>query len=387
MEGGFEYDQTIAELPPSVRDVTPQYGVDSAGRSPDARHPGSPPSGASLPSGSYRMQRAQILDRNGFGREMTAYNLFVPAGWQTQGQVVWQNKTTPCGPNAVHVDWATFSPDGSRVMHILPAETWMGNNLPMAGTQQDCPNVGMTNVRDYLQWYLQRNRPNARILEYRDRPDIIKDSLHLNDTQRIGNSETRSWIEAGEVLIAYEVGGVEVRETIAIPTFFIHNRMPDAMGGVMEILTISAMPGLASRAPAGELDFQLIETVRSSIKADPQWQAAMFEHQRKMNEINAKGSRDRHNINMETIRAVGEINSQIYENRTASSDRMHHQTIQAIRGVDTYADPTTHERFELPYTHENAWRLDDGTFILTNDANFEPYRDLGLDGRQMEISR
>src|SRR5690606_32884593 len=111
------------------------------------------------------------------------------------------------------------------------------------------------------------------------------------------------------------------------------------------------------------------------------------EHNNKMSGIAAKGAADRHKIRMDTIREIGEMNQKSFDDRMASSDRIHHETIQAIRGVDTYVDPQTRAPVELPYTHENVWRLADDTFILTDDSNFQPYRDLGIDGRQMELAK
>lgn len=340
-----------------------------------------------LPEGAYRLQKAQVIDSQGFGQPMVAYRVFIPAGWQSQGGIVWQQGQQSCGKAQTRVEWVAYSPDGYSAVEILPEEGWSGHNLPNMGIQQQCPNVTITTIKDYLQWWVQRNRPGARILDYRDRPDFTEKAQYLNKSERTVGGELSSWAQGGEVLIAYESQGRDMRETVAISVLFMLNRMAGVMPGeVREFLTLVSFPGFAARAPHGELDFKLTETVRKSIQGDPQWQALMAEHNNKMSGIAAKGAADRHKIRMDTIREIGEMNQRSFEDRMASSDRIHHDTIQTIRGVDTYVDPQTRQPVELPYTHGNVWRLDDDTFILTDDSNFQPYRDLGVEGRQMELA-
>jgi hypothetical protein len=141
------------------------------------------------------------------------------------------------------------------------------------------------------------------------------------------------------------------------------------------------------RAPHGQLDFKFAEMIRRSIQSDPEWSALMAEHNQKMSGIAAKGATERHEMRMRTIREVGEINRKGYEDRMASQDRSHAKFIQTIRGVSTYVDSSSKERIELPNTHERIWRLDDGTYLLTNDTAFQPNRDLGVEGRQLEVAK
>lgn len=343
---------------------------------------------ADLPPGTYRLQSARIVDAQGFGQPMTAATIFIPAGWTTSGGYLWQINNTGCGKNGSRFEWRATSPDGSQSIEIIPEETWTGHNLPMPPMQQSCPNVTITNAKDYLQWYVQRNRPGARILDYRARPEYVESMQAMNRSDTSVGGELRSWVEGGEVLVGYTADGRDMRETIGIPLLFMLNRMQGVYPGeIREFLTISAMPGFAVRAPHGQLDFKLSETIRRSIKTDPTWSARMAEHNNKMGQIAAKGAADRHAIRMDTIRQVGEMNTRAYNDRMAASDRSHEQFVQSIRGVQTYSDPSANERIELPNTHDNVWRLNDGTFILTDDANFAPGRDLGQDGRRLEVAR
>lgn len=346
-----------------------------------------PGASGGLPEGAVRLERADIYDNSGFGRPMKAVSIFVPAGWSASGGIVWQSNGQPCGPNGTRIEWRADSPDGVSAIELLPEETWAGNNLQMQLPEQTCPNVSITNVKDYLNWYVQRVRPGAHILDYRDRPDIVQSLEHLNRSETTVGGELRSWIEAGELLLAFNVSGRDMRESLAVIVFFTLNRMAGVMPGeVRDFLTISTSPALAFRKPHGQLDFKLAETIRRSMKNDPEWAAEMAVHNQKMAGIAAKGAADRHAIRMQTAQEIAEINRQGYENRQASNDRSHEQFVQTIRGVDTYVDTTSNERIELPDTHDHIWRLNDDTYIFTNDINFDPNRDLGIEGREMKAA-
>lgn len=319
---------------------------------------------------------------------MKAMSIFIPAGWNASGGIVWQQKTAPCGPNGTRVEWRAVSPDGVSAIELLGEESWSGNNLGVQMPQQSCPNVTVTNVKDYLNWYVQRVRSGALVLDYRDRPDLVESIKYLNRSETTFSGELRSWVEGGEVLLAYEVNGREMRESIAMVVVFSLSRMAGVMPGeVRDFLTIAALPALAVRFPHGQLDFKLAETILRSIKSDPEWSAEMAVHNQKMAGIAAKGAADRHAIRMKTAQEIAEINRQGYENRQASNDRSHEEFVQSIRGVDTYVDTTSNERIELPDTHDHIWRLNDDTYIFTNDINFDPNRDLGLEGREMKAAK
>lgn len=342
----------------------------------------------SLPAGSFRLQNAQILDQHGFGRVMTAMTMLIPAGWRASGGVVWQSNPALCGKNATHVEWRAVAADGLSAIELLPQESWSGNNLQLPAMPQGCPNVTISNVKDYLHWYAGRVRPGARILEYRDRPDMTTSLGAYNRSDRGVAGELKSWVQGGELLLASQVDGRDMRESLAIVVVFMLNRMSGVMPGeIREFVTISAMAALAVRAPQEQFDLKFAEMIRRSMKVDPQWSTAMAAHNQKMMGIAAKGAADRHEIRMQTAREVAEINRQGDENRQASRDRGHSEFVRMIREVEIYVDPKSKESIELPSTHDRIWRLEDGTYLFTNDAALQPGRDLGVEGRQLEVGK
>jgi hypothetical protein len=58
-------------------------------------------------------------------------------------------------------------------------------------------------------------------------------------------------------------------------------------------------------------------------------------------------------------------------------DRSAEKQIQALRGVETYIDPSSNSRVELTSGYQGAWTNGVGDYVLTDSPGFNPARDLG----------
>jgi hypothetical protein len=128
----------------------------------------------------------------------------------------------------------------------------------------------------------------------------------------------------------------------------------------------------------------LAEAIRTSGKPDPQWSQLMAQHNAKMRSINMKGAAARHKIRMDTNREIAQMNFDSNQRQQAMRDQGVEKFNQVTRGVETFIEPNSQTQVELPFTHDKAWKLNDGTYILTDDQDFQPYRDLGVDGDLLE---
>jgi hypothetical protein len=80
-----------------------------------------------------------------------------------------------------------------------------------------------------------------------------------------------------------------------------------------------------------------------------------------------------HAARMDALRKTGEIINGLYDTRSLTSDRMQRESIEAIRGVETYNDPLEGGPVQLDATYDHAWRVtNDNSYILTDDPNFNP---------------
>lgn len=349
-----------------------------------------PPGNAALPAGAVRVQSAKIIDRNGFGQPMVAATMMIPVGWKTDGGIVWSQNMSGCGPNVPHINWTASAPDGSSAIQYMPEEKWSGHNMQYPGMQQGpCPNVRVTDPRQYITQYVQRVRPNARMLDYRERTDIV-DGVAKMMPPTMPDSygiQTRQWIGAGDVLLGYELQGREMRELVGVVAIFSKTQMADGMGGVMETYSTFALPSFSYRAPEGQLDFDKAAMLRNSYRADPSWSAKINQFHANIARTNAKGAADRARIRSQTNREISDMQMDSWRKQQESSDRGTREFNEYISGVETYDDPINGGSVQLDNTYDNAWQLNDGTYVLTDDPSFNPYAATGQDGQRLEPTR
>lgn len=340
--------------------------------------------------------KTSIEDPAGFQQPITAWILQIPQSWQPQGAVSW-NRQVECISNMLRIDWTATSPDGLQAFSILPRLTWQVSSAAIV-EMYPCPAAPMRSAREYLQALVQSARPGARVLSYRDRPDMIPP----RQNQQPPGMNARQWTEAGEILIAYPLQGYDMRESIAASVFF--SEIDNPMIG--RSISASSSDALALRAPDGQLDFGLLARISKSMQINPAWnqQVLAFSkrrsdeisqrqaneinnwHQRRMNEITTAGILERGRIRMDAIQAVGRINNQIVASGNASSDRMQAARIDGIQEVQPWRDPNTGSQVDLSIHYKHAWQLDDGRQFLTNDPNFNPNASLGINGHALERS-
>lgn len=348
-----------------------------------------------LPSGAIRLQRVEIMDPHGFERPMVAFNTLIPVGWTLQGGVLWDiNGGCVSGFN---MDWTANSPDGRMGAATFRGFGWQASNMPgmpPLAKGAGCIEVQLNSVREYLTYLAQTSRQGARILDYRERPDLIR-GLEIGNTNQAypGGGGRRTWSEAGEILIGYQVNGVEMRETLSGTVFFSFTRFPDLMGNVSDLLVAHAMPGFAFRAPDGQLDFKLAEAIRKSTRSVPEWQKRVDKGNEQVvknaptfdpNLIAREGAK-RSEIIAQTGDAIRDMTQQTMNYQNSVSSSMQTTNVEGIRGVETYNDPqSTTGTVELSNQYNNAWRMQDGSYVLTDDPSFNPYLSLGQDGAKLE---
>ncbi len=343
------------------------------------------------------LQRVAIVDREGFGQPLDAATIEVPAGWVAQGGVRWR-PDVECVGNTVGFEWAATSSDGLQAVSLMPRLAWQvdGTVVPM----NPCPAAPIQTARAYLESVVRSARPQARVLAYRERADIVT-AMTANAHAPANGSRMRH--EAGEILVGYALQGIEMREAFVAAVTF--SEITDPMIG----RSVNGMSQdlIALRAPDGSLDFALLEKLRLSVRYERAWGERMIArsrqhveavsqrqvasiqawHQRRMNEITMQGILERGRIRMDTIQAIGRINDQGFANRQATNASIHTATIDAIQEVQPWRDPTSGKQIDLSIHYRYAWQLDDGRQFLTDRADFDPQRDLGIGGHALQPVR
>ncbi len=348
-----------------------------------------------LPPGVYAVEKKQIMDASGFERPLVAGTIMIPAGWSMQGGIQW-SPAGPCGPDFAS-NVSMRSPDGAFAVTVVPSQTWIGarTNFPLDKSQgPQCPEAFFTTAREFLEASAVRMYPGARVIDYRALPEKtkpLKDMLAQMPAQPpMQGMEHAIDFDAGEVLIAYQQNGQEMRAAISAMVTLTRMRVADMINpGQIALDQVTGAPTelVIVSAPAGALDLSLRDRIQKSTRFSPEWMQKISAYFAEKNRINAKGAADRHAIRMDAIKKQGEIINGMYEDRQLSSDRNQREFIESVRGVETYDDPAYGGPVQLDAAYDHAWRVNgQDSYIMTNDVNFNPGQ-YGLDAQKLEVSR
>jgi len=355
-----------------------------------------------LPAGALRVQSIEIVDQQGFEKPMLAGTMMLPAGWQHQSGIVW----TPgqrCGV-PLYTRISARSPDGVGAIELSATEGWSGNNLGQP-PNDGCPSGTHTTAEQYLRAWVQKHRPGAQWLDYRIRPERSKPGT----TQAFPTGGGfRDWTETGQALIGYTLNGPQgaraVRETLAVGIRFQASQFPMVNRAPMQLFNAQTMGVLSWRAPEGQLDFKHFDAMWQTLKPAEEWAARVRAGLQKIADDNARTQAEisriqgemaretqwhmqrRAQIRAQTREEVAGIYSGIARSRSESSDRMHRESVRVIREVEHYRVPGGSGTgvVELPNHYRHAWRMRDGTYVLTDSPHFDPQRDAGQAGEQLQ---
>lgn len=333
-----------------------------------------------------RFEKAMIVDATGFEAPMAATTLFLPAGWKTQGGVQWGAQFA-C-TNGYNFDWRAQSPDGSETISVLPQTRWETNNYGGGVSTPGCQAAPFTTSRQYLEAFVQRWHPGARALDFRQRDDLMREAASYNKNTPMPLGFTRTWVDAGELLFAFNEGGRDMRGSAAATVVFSMTRTQAPGTQQMDALTGFAFPGYGVTAPNGKLNLNFFEAIRKTIQPNPQWTQRIANHNGAIAQVALEENRKRAAIIASSNAEIAKIREQAWNAAQESADRRAREFGEMIRGVETYNDANAPGgTVQLSNLYDHAWRLDDGSYVLTNDASFQPYRDLGVDGQRLEQTR
>jgi hypothetical protein len=378
---GHDPSATAAESTAATSSNTSSDLASSTGRT----NPTSPRAQVrGLPAGALRAQRVEIMDMNGFEQPLPAAFALIPVGWHAQGGVQW-GRQFMC-TNGYNFNWSARSADGLQTVAILPQEKWEANNYGAGPSSPGCPSAAINSIQQYLQIIVARVRPGARVLDFRPRPDLAAKFSHLNQATPTAMGEMRTWVESGEVLFAYNEQGRDMRGVVAASGAFSLMRSRGlSPGQTMDALTGFIFPGFAASGPSDRFTPQFAEAIRQSILPNPAWQAEISRHNAAISRSAAEEIRKQGKAISEYNDYVSLLRRQVADTKSASDERRQREFGEVIKGVQTYDDTNAPAgQVELSSLYNHAWRLNDGSYVLSNDAGFEPFRDLGLEGKPLE---
>jgi hypothetical protein len=204
--------------------------------------------------------------------------------------------------------------------------------------------------------------------------------------------------DGARVRIGYSLDGKPMEEDLFCVVSKVVTRTGSRLS-TQENIFWTAEALYAFRASAGHLDAvgQACMASVKSFRINPQWiQACRAESQRilqvramlakMMSQMAADQRRSLQRLG-DLSRSISDASDSImdgYFERSAAYDRMGERYSEAIRGVDSYVDPTSDYSPQLPGGYDHAWTNGLGEYIVSNDHLFDPNLNSTMNWQQME---
>ena len=317
---------------------------------------------------------------DGQGTGMEAFRLLMPAGWQPQGGVYWQ-QANPGSPASIY--FRMFDPHGLHAFTIFPHLSLVWSNAPMmqmnfprGSLYLGCevqPPVGALQALSELVVPRFRKIPGVTVVDGNTLPELPHQLRSMSPHSSGANSLQT---DGAKITIRYAENGRQADEMIYGVTEYNTQSMPTMFGAVALVnWTVDYLFGF--RTPTGSLDKNLIlfQTIMNSFKLNLDWFARVVQigqHmvQNQIQQINQIGQLSRY---------ISQVNNQIsdtirqgYDQRQQVVDRINQQFSQSIRGTTSYMDPHKGYEVELPSGYRYAWTNASGEYILSDQASFNP---------------
>ena len=332
-----------------------------------------------------RLVPAMVVDNSGFSQPMVAGTVFIPHGWQTRGGVVWAQEHA-C-TNGYAFNWAAESADGLSLVAILPQQSWEWNNSGQPANPA-CRLLQINSAEAYIRAVIQHTLPEARIISIRQRSDLERELANRESVSDSGFQRIETRVNSAEAFFEFEKDGVRLQGNVIASVEFTHIRTGGQYAAPIESLSSYAFPAFASYGPAGSHDLSFFEALRKSYLPSQAWIQQINQHNSTMGRIALQGIRDRIAIQTQTQAEISQMLNQAWQNQQISSDRRAREFIESIRDVETYNDSAAPGgQVQLSSFYDQAWALDDGSYVVTSDPSFEPNQYLGINGEQLTVTK
>jgi len=350
---------------------------------------GSAPDGKFVEGKDYVvLERVRLLDSQGFDKPVEAMSLLAPRGWKTDGGVTWGN-WNGCRGEMVTWRMSSVSPDGAIRIDIPPTRTFVWSEDPMlqqtnlrAAKTGGCAVHEPFDATTYLQAIARDELGGATVSDVKTDESLmatIAKMVQISDetSRQFGNGMQASGTGIYGTLKFPD--GSEGLANIGVSSFKKDAR--DMFTGRPNgFSSTSVFHRVIVRFPADRREeaLKLFGTTLSSYRVNPNWQQAKDQFITKLGNIEHAGNMDRIRLMGEQSAAYAKARSDAqdasmrnWEQQNAASDANQHRFIQTIREVETWKD-SSGAPVELSAGYHHGWSRPDGSYILTNNSNFDP---------------
>jgi hypothetical protein len=134
---------------------------------------------------------------------------------------------------------------------------------------------------------------------------------------------------------------------------------------------------LTMRAPADEVETwkPVLEIIRQSMRINPQWLAAA---------VRAAGERGK--ILDDTMKAIQNIDRQIWENRSKTNAAIQHENYLFLTTQEEYVNPFSGAVEQDTAEYKYRWTTEQGEMIYTDLKDYDPNKQRELMNRTWKLT-
>jgi hypothetical protein len=225
-------------------------------------------------------------------------------------------------------------------------------------------------AKEFLEWNISQNLPNAKLLGVEPIPDDWTLNLReqVRDLQRTygGSPGTRVSLDTARAHLQSSVNGKPVEGWVmaAVTVTAISSRVGTRYSTDYKC---SLVAFVALRAPQGQLQSSdaLFRSVLFSARPEPEWQNRLAQGINQMTASRQRAEQQRSQIINQHQADMNKIIMGGYENRQRIQNNVAIQNDQTVRGQNTYLDPYTGKKYEAPIG--GSWTNEQGQHITGTD--------------------
>ncbi|MEM9418212.1 MAG: hypothetical protein AAGA25_04025 [Planctomycetota bacterium] len=336
-----------------------------------------------------------------------ASSMLYPETWTVEGGIT--RGSNMMWNNPLFLDLTFVAPDGRR-LHFFPNMSFEFSSQAMQqGAQLFQPingNLYYPLPQTPGSWLMElvQNNPdpeitNVRLVSEEVEPQLTQQlqqqaAMMYQSTQQLNQTIAQMGMgrafdtQATVIKLHYKHNGIDIEESILMAWQAI---VQTTQGQITHAnWSISLMVSLGGPVGSDYMNDPELLTIVQSVRVNPQWQAAMNDYWRKLAQIkrNGQAQRDRdwqaHNAKMQKYREdTNAIIAGGYANRNQMREVGHGKQIDGIREVSPYE--IGGQTVKIPDYYDNVHTDGTGRYILSNDFNYNPNRDLNMPGNWTKV--
>jgi hypothetical protein len=379
--------------------ATPQSATGTSGAAAKAAHAasGSRKPVAAGAGGYLVMKKVQITGPGPDAAHPTqpAFELMIPSTWKIQGGVTLGGSPSGCFADLYAMSLKANSADESAAFAAGPDYSWQYADDPsvlkslndprrraLGAGGKPCPVAKPIKAEDYIRQNILKLYPSGTtvvsVSPFPELNEIVRKRRGLPP----GNGNTGAIrTEAVRVRLAYQKDGKDAEDWVAVG--MVVDIYPAGRGSFYDSHATSLV---SFSAPKGKLDAndKLFQVIVSSIQPEPQWVSYTGDALSKLYQAQAQKVATIDQMWAQFYRQAAQTLNGETANALRGADASAFHEDQNIRGVQTFRDPATGKTQELSNLYDHAWQNGSNTYIMSNDAGFNPNEHVSGDWSQLQ---